>query len=1157
MMSCAQITIQEYILAKSSYTPVNTISTNHNNSKMISETLENQKKGEAISMKLSSESNEDVTLDFVNTQHNSSLFQCKCIQLPCKCHSNNLETPSINYAPPTELDSSFDGSRNKDHFTSITLADYFDALNKQSNSLNGTTRNLLPRQVISHYQMPNSQSHLSESSLFTLSKQSFDDSHNNELINEQINNHSDTNNQNIATYNGNINNNHGNEPSFPVDYFNYLKKRRAFLTDRLLSRYTELIKLLNEELELTGYPPANYLQHTHAYHEALEAFKRIHGDDLSEDIYDLIVSNDSDLQSKSKGRHSRSINFIPMRGSRLQETSFMLSPRIMRRASIKLSSSASCLLKTSHSSLFIEDLYNQNHGHPTHYDEDNSSQILDDPNNSSHFIKDNPYDTLNSTASIKKPSKESSLMQKLNKSIPLALKSRFTNNNLVKSNYDRSASSPSLCESGIFVRQTIETTTTTTTTTMKTILEAVKNTPISSSPLSSPSAISTNTTQPLSSQSSRIISIINDKQEICNPYNFKDIQQAISWLEVELNAVKNIMMANMKCADENKSNRTSRKAYKLAVKRNQETITNLQNQIHGLQMYTQKRELFKCSKAETTSSCNADHYMTNQSFLRMSSSSLSSPSCSCSPSSSLMSSEQRSIGQSTNEISSKINILKKYSEKFKQSSISRFSLRDALFTPKNSDDIEKISPPILLYHSNNNQRDLPQTPFEPSQLNNNNNDNNKIINKKPIDTLKQSSPSVSLKSSQNNQISHNSTGTLQASINLKETATETVNINNGLEDDSNYENIYEYGHQRDNNNLTTTKSLSPVPSSVFDMDESQSYNTILSTSAKSFSEFGTQTINSEGLNYSNHTNNTNGLDSNNKLLILNGNDKEDIYSWSDQSSELTTYRDCLSSFRQLSSDSSNKLKSNNNPYDHELSSVNTTESGLNENKHQQSTLKKFNKSQNSLLHFTKPSYLRPTLSSSSSWSSANSLCSMNRIGQRESTVNIDSDYSMSTNKVLKSSRSTHSIRSTPQKTTVNVEFDQIQSNGIKTPTSQTNYYLPVHQLHNNTNSFKNNTDPHYLPCEQIRSPVIANKTNNNNNNNKTSYYHSPVIQNRTGQSIQKVHDHRHAPYSGVTKQNKGLRIVSSAINLSQIPSDSSNHRRHGNHSPRVIERAKL
>ncbi|CAI2730331.1 unnamed protein product [Schistosoma spindalis] len=1142
-MSCAQISIQEYILTKS-YTPMNKISTDVDSSctkTMSADTSENRTREEMVAMKLLPESNEkDVESDYINT-NNPSLFQCKCTQSPCRCYLNKVGI-SINNVSPKDLDSSYDDSKSKDNFTSITLADYFDALTKQSNKFRGTSYSLLPREIISHYQMSRNKSHLS-TSISTSSKQQFDADHNSKSVHEQINSNSDNNNNNnnnnrSSNYSSSTSNNDSNEPSFPVDYFNYLKKRREFLTDRLLSRYTELIKLLNEELELTGYPPANYLQHTHAYYEALEAFKKIHGDDLSDQIYEMITNNDSGLRLKNKGRHAKSTNFIPMRGSRLQETSFMLSPRIMRRASIKLSSSVNCLLKTSHSSLFIEDLCNQHHGQSMNCDEDSSSQILEDPNNSINFIKDNHNDTTNLIAPTKKLVKESTIMQKLNKSIPLAFKSRFTTN-LVKSNYDihTSASSPSLCDSGIFLRQTVETTTT------KTTVETTTGAQFSSSPPSSVSTVLTNTTQPLSSQSNNIITIINPKEEICNPYNFKDIQQAISWLEVELNAVKNIMLANMKCADENKKNKASRKAYKLAAKRNQETITNLENQIHGLQMYTQKRELFKCSKYENTSICNSDHYSTNQSLLKVSSSSLSSPLCSCSPSSSLLSNERRSIDQPTNEIPSKINIFKKYSEEFNHSSITHFSVKDLLFMQKDVDD-EKISRPVISYHSN--QRNLPQTSLQHTQLN-----NTKTVNVN-VEALKLLSPSVSSKFLQSNKIQDSSTGTQKTMVSLKETTTLPKDFFNGG-NDNNYENLSEYEHQRDNNYTTTTKSSSPVPSSLLDMEESQSYNTTVSTTTRSFSDIGTQTINHDTFDsYNKNDNNNNiGLDTSpNNRLLLNGNHTQDVYCGSDQSSEMNSYHGSPS-YYQLSSDSSHKLKSN--CHQHQELSSSTKKSFLNENKFQPAS-KQLNESQNSLLHLTK-SYRSPTLSSFSSWSSTHSLCSVNLIGQRESAENNGSD-TMPVNKVLQSSHSTHNIRSTPQKTLVDVELNnhksnhQIQSNGIKVPTSQTNYYLPIHQLHKNTNSTKNNISLHYLSCEQVQSPAFVNKTS------KTSYY-SPVSQNRSGQSIRKVIDYRNALYSGFKRQNKGLHVTSSTLNLCQTPTDSPNHRRSGNHSTRIIERANL
>lgn len=127
---------------------------------------------------------------------------------------------------------------------------------------------------------------------------------------------------------------------------------------------------------------------------------------------------------------------------------------------------------------------------------------------------------------------------------------------------------------------------------------------------------------------------------------------------------------------------------------------------------------------------------------------------------------------------------------------------------------------------------------------------------------------------------------------------------------------------------------------------------------------------------------------------------------------------------------------------------------------------------------------------------------------------------------------------------------QIQSNEIKVPTSQTNYYLPIHQLQKNTNSTKNNSSLHYLSCEQVQSPDFVNKTS------KTCYY-SPVSQNRSGQSIRKVIDYRNPLYPGFKRQNKGLHVTSSTVNLCQTPTDSPNHKRSGNHPARIIERAKL
>ncbi|KAH8870747.1 starp antigen [Schistosoma japonicum] len=1094
-MSCAQITVQEYILTKPYSSSMNNISTDNSSCSRIvfPDVLENSAREEQTSVKPLPESND--------------VSQCKCIQSPCECYlMSKIETSSVDYISPTDLDSNFGESRNKDNFTAITLADYFDVLKKQSNER--TPHSILPREIINHYQMSRNKS---ASSVFTSSKQQLNVNHD-ELANEQINDNK------ISTNSSGTSNNDGcTESSFPLDYYNYLKKRRIFLTDRLLSRYHELIKLLNEELELTGHPPANYLQHTHAYHEALEAFKKIHGNDVPNADYDVITNNESCFQMRIKGPNPKSINFIPVRGSRLQETGFMLSPRVMRRASIKLSSSVNCLLKSSHSSLFTEDLSNQNREQSLHTDGDSSSQILESSSNSSHLVKDHKHDTISSTASAsKKLTKDNSIIQKLNKSIPSAFKSRFTFN-LMKSTYDlsTSASSPSLCDSGIFLRQTTKTTPSTT---LPESLATNTTAHSSSSPRSSVSTGLANITQPVSNQSNKIITVNNHKQDVYNPYSGKDIQQAISWLEVELNAVKNIMLANMKCADENKRNRASRKAYRLAVKHNQETITNLEDQIRGLQMYAEKQKLLKCSISEDTSICNQSGH---QSLLRISSSiSLSSPSYTCSsPSSSLTSSERKSISsRSINVIPSRMNILRKCTEKFKHSSTNNFNT-------------QSNSRPIVLY--SNNRTDLS---LQHNQLNEN------------VETCKQLLPNVKVELSKGNEIQDNSSVIQQTVIPLKEITTITMNYSNDGNDI--YENgseIY-YEHQRDNDYSITTASS--VPCFMIDGKESQLDKKMDSTTSEGFNSNGTQTVDNEILQNTN-----NGLNSNstNSQLLSDDNYVKDTYSWKiSQSRGMSSFQNS-SPYYQFSSDLSNKPNYDNHQnLRHDQLSFNKIENYLPENKCQL-TSKPLNEFQNSLLPMTKP-YLHPTLSSSSR-STANSLCSINLIGQCESTPNTGACYVIPVNKALQSSYSVHNIRSTPQRTLIDVDLNNhcpksdypLQKNGIKTPTSQSTYHLSTHQHQNTIDGRTNNPNLQYLPREKVRSPVFINKASK-------GFYYSPISQNQLRQSTQKVIDCPTVLYPGLTRYNKELRVTSSTVNLCQSCRDSPSRRPTSNHSPRVIER---
>ncbi|KAF6770986.1 hypothetical protein AHF37_10824 [Paragonimus kellicotti] len=76
--------------------------------------------------------------------------------------------------------------------------------------------------------------------------------------------------------------------------------------------------------------------------------------------------------------------------------------------------------------------------------------------------------------------------------------------------------------------------------------------------------------------------------------NEEDRKQAIAWVDMELAAVRNIMEANLLCADESGRTKYSRNAYRMAAQRNQMTIERLEQQRRLLQSE-------KTTEAEVTS----------------------------------------------------------------------------------------------------------------------------------------------------------------------------------------------------------------------------------------------------------------------------------------------------------------------------------------------------------------------------------------------------------------------------------------------------------------------------------------------------------------------------------------------------------------------------
>ncbi|CAH8588919.1 unnamed protein product [Heterobilharzia americana] len=1096
-MSCAQITVQEYILTKP-YSSMYKISTMDSS---CSQTIPNQLNVHSVLEEVTGEQPSgrltpilpemDVEINSPNKDYNIDQSQCNCIQSPCECQLSKLELPSTDDISQTDsqLSATSHHETDGDNFVPISLADYLEKLTKQLDNREKTPQKLLPRECINHFQAPKMQytpenkSHLSTSSLSSSSIQQFDFNTNESIIGHMKDNHDLR----------------SKSSSYSVDYYNYLKKRRVFLIDRLSSRYSELMKLLNEELELTGRPPTNYLQHTHAYYEAQEASKRIHANELQNSNTGSNVSktDDSNQQKTNKGQLSKQINAAYVRSSRLQETGFMLSPRVIRKATIKLSPSVNCLLKSSHSSLFTDDSVNQNREQTINRWGDESHQTSKVSRNPNSSLKDNENEILKSTSSVRKVPNENGILQKLNKSLPLSFRSRFKTN-LIQFNNElcTSASSPSLCDTGMFIRQTEKAGTPQppTTTTVLTSMSTATLSSLLSTGLTNTNQLLTNNSDNLTTTSATHITnhmaFQNYTQDIFNPYNCTDIQKAISWLEVELNAVKNIMLANINCANENKRNRASRKAYKLAAKRNQETITSLENQICSLQIYAEKQnKLSNDAKCESISVYNSDHSM-GRSALTVSTSSLSSPSFSYSSSSSLLNSlvmvnEHASSGQSPFGVPPKTNIRKIYSGRFPYSPSNNISIKNVTTTTATA----AITPTTI--NASITRKKFLTSSFnteKPSQFNTLHNSTAKnspvAISHSQLNTIgkmsenkekltKSSHTPLDLIKRRENNISQN-TGVPVEQINIQSCETDLPVKNNDTKSDNDDESEIYYEHERNSVSSHATKPSSSTPSSIVNAETDQSLDKTISEERKCFCDIGIQTTSNE--------NHQNGIFKDNLNLArrltdhnaLNGNYENDVHRWSIISAEMKSHqhqqRQQQQQQQQCLLDTPIKLRNNHQePF--------LTNLYMNGNNHQELNEQK----SNLLLHRSKPPQ-HPCLSSSSSWSSANSLCSIGLIGQCYSTENTDGCLS-TVNKGLHNSVSTHNVWISPHRTVVNVDLDDSNhSSGHKTQSqgnkqsiiNQSNYDLRINQQ-NWTNYSMNKTIPYNRPCEQtqFQSPMFV------------------------------------------------------------------------------------
>ncbi|CAL8070878.1 unnamed protein product [Calicophoron daubneyi] len=490
----------------------------------------------------------------------SSKFSCDAFG-----HSSDVLSRTTENGEPEQTGSLYDSSsidgsygdvnrgsvehQTTDDCSRITLADYLDSLN------HGSTRKALkPIPQLAHVKkmstIPNSASVVS------------DETENGPTADKL--NH-DTLTAPLSPLTNETNSESGiNLPRPPSTSVDYLLKRRTFLLDRLAVRYTELLCLMNEELELTGHPPENYLQCINAYHEAQEAIRNLHPPTQDRDAKNSKpeiaedASNNIDSRASISSRHRASNPGLPLpnalRGNRLQETGFLLSPKAFRKASLKVSPSVTSLLRGSRLSLNNEE--DRDHctddgpiqkRPPLNQSMTNLRQRSKSSSKNTHLIADRTtVEDKRSWTKAKFARDIHTPRETVQEELPKCPRSKIS---LSMSELTSSSSTPSLRDFGNSGKPEGQRT-------------------------SDPQ--DTGTMRRQSSQTSVYESEMKDLDE-------KDRSQAIAWIDMELSAVRNILEANQLCAKERCRTRESRKAYKLAARKNEETIARLERQKEALQ----------------------------------------------------------------------------------------------------------------------------------------------------------------------------------------------------------------------------------------------------------------------------------------------------------------------------------------------------------------------------------------------------------------------------------------------------------------------------------------------------------------------------------------------------------------------------------------------
>ncbi|OON20391.1 hypothetical protein X801_03730, partial [Opisthorchis viverrini] len=427
----------------------------------------------------------------------------------------------------------------------FTLADYFDSLNNTPT----TPKPLLPRLVVPAPKM---------TGLQTPVEKALEMSHSTSL---------DDISDSLLNPGGNGSESASSSVTFghiPMDAVDYLVKRRSFLLICLAERYEELIRLLDEELELTGQPPENYNQYMHECHDAQAAAKRLRAPEptkieedgsRSSDVISQAVLLANSIVTRNIFRMQDNGNlgfplkqrllfsFLSQRedpglerlrtgllGQRLQKTGFPISPMNVRKFGVHVSPSSHSLRQSSLLSLSDQE-------------KRRSEGVLP------------PVATAFNAERSQSFYKQGGMLD-----------SRDLRDSKCSEQNGMSRKAP--VGRGSHIKST----------SMSDIYSGVRESWMDASELEESSNSVVTMERDAVSSTDRESSLQEAVAGKGEAENGEGRESELTWINVELEALRNIMEVNLRLAADSKRKEASRKAYRLAARQNEQAINQLEEQ---------------------------------------------------------------------------------------------------------------------------------------------------------------------------------------------------------------------------------------------------------------------------------------------------------------------------------------------------------------------------------------------------------------------------------------------------------------------------------------------------------------------------------------------------------------------------------------------------